>query len=202
MKLFIDSTFGITVGLLDNDLNWLDYNFVEGQRGSAIIHKLIHEVLEKNELSLEKIEYLIQVAGPGSYTGMRVSEGIKQVFDWQDIKTLSFYHYQVPRLIGVKTGVWFCDAFKGETFLFSWYNDLEDKKLIQNSMALDTLKTLNKKFYQLGELNKLNLEAESTQRLIKENPSLIFKYIIENKINKDLYYFRSLDQEFTKAASK
>lgn len=199
MNLFIDSTFGITVGLLDKNLTWLDYHFVEGQRGSAVIHKLIHDALEKNNLSLENIEYLIQVAGPGSYTGMRVSEGIKQVFEWEKFNTLSFYHYQVPKLVGVHKGIWFCDAFKGETFLYSWDGELEKKELVKNTTAKDLLTNQVENFYQLSEINKLELKAKSTQQLIKENPSIIFKKVIDKKINKELYYFRSLDEEFTKA---
>ena len=88
MKLFLDTTFGITVGLLDDQNEWLDYSFVDGQKGSAVIHKIILDLLEKNNLSIKNVKALFQIAGPGSYTGMRVSDGISQIFDWQKFRLL------------------------------------------------------------------------------------------------------------------
>lgn len=202
MILFIDSTSDITVGLLNDDFKWLEYNYIKGQKGSAVIHKYIQEVLDKNNSSIEKLNYLIQVAGPGSYTGMRVSDGIKQIFSWQGIKTLSFYHYQVPEILGVKEGVWFCDAFKGESFLYSWNKSGHQKQLIKNQDASTFIENLDLNLFQLSDENKLMLKAESTQLLIKNNPEVLFKKIVESNIDEQLYYFRSLDAEFTKAIQK
>jgi tRNA threonylcarbamoyladenosine biosynthesis protein TsaB len=73
MDLFIDTTYGITVGLLDSGYDWIDYQFIEGKKGSALIHKVIYDLVSKNNSSIKNIGQIFQVSGPGSYTGMRVS---------------------------------------------------------------------------------------------------------------------------------
>ena len=47
MKLFLDTTSGITVGLLSEENAWLAYEFIDGQKGSAVIHGIIHKALEQ-----------------------------------------------------------------------------------------------------------------------------------------------------------
>ena len=106
MKLFIDTTFGITAGLVDANLEWKQYKYIEGQKGSAVIHSLIDDLLSLEGIEARDIEALIQVSGPGSYTGMRVAQGIADIFEWQKFPVFSFYHFEVPKLLGESKGIW------------------------------------------------------------------------------------------------
>ncbi len=198
MKLFLDTTFGITVGLLNNENEWLDYEFIEGQKGSAVIHKLIKDLLDKNDLDIESVSILFQIAGPGSYTGMRVSDGISQIFNWQNIKTFSFYHFDIPRIVGVESGVWFANAFKGEVFLYSWSGESFDKKLLKEQEAFNMLKDSDIPIFSSFTNDKAIFEYSLTKELIHENCKLVFSYIEEANIQKELYYFRTIDEEFSR----
>jgi tRNA threonylcarbamoyladenosine biosynthesis protein TsaB len=198
MKLFLDTTFGITVGLLNDKNSWIDYSFVDGKKGSAVIHKLILDVLEKNSLSVGDIKVLFQIAGPGSYTGMRVSDGISQIFEWQKIKTYSFYHFDVPKLLNISTGVWFANAFKGELFVYKWNDDKNNKLLMKLEDALNFLETTDIPVYTSFLNDSVKSNYELTKDLIKLNSKNVFDYVEENSLKKELYYFRTLDEEFSR----
>jgi len=194
MELFIDTTFGITVGILDKSYKWLDYKFIEGKKGSAVIHRLIYDLLENNKLKTKDITRLLQVSGPGSYTGMRVSEGIANIFNWQGFEVNSFYHFDVPKLLGVKEGCWITDAFKGESFCFSWNGEDEKSELMKSN---DILIPSDIPMFTLK--NKEDTNFIETQSLIKEKSEELFKRVVELNMKKDLYYFRTIEMEFTKA---
>jgi tRNA threonylcarbamoyladenosine biosynthesis protein TsaB len=198
MKIFLDTTFGITVGLLNNHNEWIDYQFVDGQKGSAVIHKIILDLLEKNTLSIEDVKDLFQIAGPGSYTGMRVSDGISQIFEWQNIKTYSFYHFDVPRFLGINSGIWFANAFKGELFLYKWINENVEKHLLKIDKALDLLLVTDIPVFSSFENEKVDCSYKLTKDMIKNNSKTIFDYVEKNNLKKELYYFRTVDEEFSR----
>jgi tRNA threonylcarbamoyladenosine biosynthesis protein TsaB len=197
MKLFLDTTFGITVGLLDDQNEWLDYSFVDGQKGSAVIHKIILDLLEKNNLSIENVKALFQIAGPGSYTGMRVSDGISQIFDWQNITTYAFYHFDVPKLLNINSGIWFANAFKGELFLYKWIDETYEKYLLKTAEAIEQLLSSDIPIFTSFENDKVDCKYGLTKDLIKQNSKEIFDYVEENNLRKELYYFRTVDEEFS-----
>lgn len=195
MYLFIDTTKDITVGILDDEYQWLEYEFFEGARGSALIHKCIYDQLENQNKSVKDIDGVIQIAGPGSYTGMRVSEGLSQVFNWQKFKTYSFYHYEVPELLGIKEGTWFANAFKGEYFLYRWANGNQTKELIKkDEFDINAVEDL----YSSYLFDGLEKDIELTSAVIYQNSKKLFSKIIENDIKRPLYYYRTLDEEYSK----
>lgn len=195
MYLFIDTTKDITVGLLGDDYEWVEYEYFENAKGSAIIHKCIYDQLEKQNKKINDVKGLVQIAGPGSYTGMRVSEGIAQIFNWQQFKTYSFYHYEVPRLLGSEQGTWFANAFKGEYFLFSWKKEEESILLIKKEeFDINTIKNLYTSFL----FDDFERDILLTSKLIYKNGKSLFKKIIDENVHRPLYYYRTLDQEYTR----
>lgn len=187
-KLFIDTTKYITIGLLDKDYNWLSYNLFKDLKASAAIHYKVQIELKKFDIEINELDEVIFMSGPGSYTGMRVSAGIAQVLNFSGIKTYSAYHYDIPRIMGEQRGVWLGDAFKNEYFAFSWNEEKSKAQLIKKDEYIFNQKeysSFNEKYPKL-----------STDILIKENPSIIIKKIVDTKINKELYYYRSLEDEF------
>lgn len=195
MYLFIDTTKDITVGLLNSVFEWAEYEYFENAKGSALIHKCIYDQLERQKINLDSIEGLVQLAGPGSYTGMRVSEGVSQIFNWQKFKTYSFYHYEVPKLLGHVEGTWFANAFKGEYFLYRWKNEDESKTLIKKDdfdiYSVDNL-------YSSFLFDDLEKNISLTSKLIYEKGPELFKKVIGEKIQRPLYYYRTLEEEYTR----
>ena len=116
MHLYIDTTDKITLGLLSDQWEWVEYFNDPKIVISTKLHSFIYKFLEKHQLAMTDISSFIYCAGPGSYTGMRVAEGIADLVRWEDIPIRNFYHYDIPRLLGVESGAWFSNAFKGEKF--------------------------------------------------------------------------------------
>lgn len=186
--LFIDTTKYVTVGLLDKDLEWMEYSFFNELKASAGIHFKIDNILINNNLNIQDIDQVVYMAGPGSYTGMRVSAGIAQVFDFSGFKTYSIFHYEVPQILGVATGQWYSDAFKNEDFLYTWNLHSNNRELINKSKNSD-----KEDYYTAFNFENSYL---STDLMIKENSKIIFSHILDAKPKRDLYYYRSLDKEF------
>lgn len=193
MYLFIDTTENITIGLLDDELCWVEYQYLIAKKSSAEIHFLIYEILKNNNLKLSELTAVFYSAGPGSYTGMRVSEGITNVFSWQDIKVYSFYHFKIPSYTGIANGIWLAKAFKGEFFLYSWQGDNESKELVLEKEVEEKL--LNNGIYS-GHIAYKDLQTVLTCKLIEENPKQIFKTILDENLVEELFYYRPLEEEF------
>lgn len=186
--LFIDTTKYITIGLLDDNYEWLKYDLYKELKASAAIHFKIQEILQKNNIEIEKLDNVVYMAGPGSYTGMRVSAGIAQVLNFSGLKTYSAYHYDIPSILGIDKGDWIGDAFKNEIFLYSWDKQRNSSKLIKKN----EYQTKEDEFRSFNEVSK----QLSTDHLIKENSSIVIKHIVNEEMNRNLYYYRSLEEEF------
>jgi tRNA threonylcarbamoyladenosine biosynthesis protein TsaB len=194
MYLFLDTTKDMTIGLLDESLTWLDYHYYPDAKSSATIHLHIHNILKKQNKEISDVKALFQLAGPGSYTGMRVSEGISQIFQWQNITTYSFYHFNIPAILGHNSGTWINNAFKGELFIYHWDTDGSKVELVAVS-ELHNVVLKNKVLYT-SFANEMFPEAILTKNLIFDNSPQLFNYLIKNTIRNPIYYYRSIEEEY------
>lgn len=186
MFVFIDTTAKVTIGLLDHNFSWLNYKCIDSNKSSEIIHNEVYVLLNKYKLKIKDISGLIYLSGPGSYTGMRISEGFAQVLKWQKVPTYSFYHFDVPNLLNLKDGKFISKAFKGETFIHDTKTNV--KKLVNsNDVNLASEIVYSYESYD---------EAILTTKLIKENAKELFTNVIKSNQNNDVFYYRSLDDEF------
>lgn len=192
MHLFIDTTDKITIGLLSKDWKWVEYFNDPDVVISSKLHSYIYSFLNKHDLEITQLDSLVYCAGPGSYTGMRVAEGIADLIDWNGMNIHSFYHFEVPKMLNIGKGVWFANAFKGEKFLFTWDQKTEVKTLIKNEEFNKSLDGFENKF---SHVDDPELEALSTTSLIK-NKSEEFFPLIQSR--RELFYYRELEQEFQK----
>ena len=203
-SLFVDTTNQLTFGLLTDKWGWQDYFHSSELRTSAVkIHALIFEMLKKHNLSMTDVGKVFFLNGPGSYTGVRVSEGMAQVFKWLSLETYSFYHQDIPLLLDYKKGSFYVNAFKGEIFTFVWEGQSEKSNLY----AISNLKDRKNEELLKGGLSfsiePSDLEKELllkdciyTTKLLKDNPDKIFPLVVEKKLRKPPFYFRPLEKEF------
>ncbi len=198
MYLYIDTTQYVTVAIFDKKtFKFKEYVSLHEKKSSKIIHSTINDLLTKQGVDPLKLEGIIICAGPGSYTGMRVGEGIAQIFEWQEIEKFSFYHFDVPRYAGISSGVWFANAFKGEVYIHTWDGKDFSDKLILNC-DFNKYQQRNKLMYThfLEEEEADSSEIVLTSKMIRDMPEVILKKIIEDREQKPLYYFRELEKEF------
>jgi len=198
--LYMDTSDHLVVGLLDSNYNWCEFVELEGTRNSGRIHGIIHEILAKHKLAPQNLAMIIQNAGPGSYTGMRVSEGISQIFSWQGVPVCSFLHFEVPQFLGVKQGQWLAKAFKGEFFFHSWNENDKTTELLNLELAQEKVSKTPTYCHFRSSLEK-DFEKSSfnfleTGSLIYKQATQLFPLISKRGSRLSPYYFRTVDQEF------
>lgn len=193
--LYFDTTDHLVLGLLNEKFEWLDYLESSSKKNSSTIHAQVFEMLEKHSLKVAELDGVFQVSGPGSYTGIRLSEGISQIFEWHKMKIYSFYHFEVPFLLGEKSGVWFSKAFKGEMFLYSVTDGQESKKLIpeEEFEQMDLTALGNCYTHYLAEKQE---NVQETGRIIHSSAPNLFSVVMEKGLRREPYYYRALEQEF------
>lgn len=193
-SLYVDSTSGLVIGLLDSDFKWVEYNDTLTKKPSEVIHVEIYNLIKKYNLDLKNMNFFFS-AGPGSYTGMRLGEGIAQVLAWDSKSVFSFHHFDVPAMMGVEKGFWVSNAFKGQVFIHTWdlAKKVYEKELINSAdFSIEDPElgfTLSADIVEFAHL-------KTTKDLIKNSSALIFSKAYREKMREAPYYFRTLDEEF------
>lgn len=198
--LFVDTSYDITLGLLDENLAWLDLRTFRGQRASNTLQTEAYKLLSDHHKKLRDLSSVISIAGPGFYTGLRLSEGFSDVASFFKLPHYSFYSYEIPFWLGVTEGTWITKAYRGEYFIFNWKDDFTSKMLLA-SKGLESLQVQGKLFIHsdtaLDEKLKLLVSgAVSTNDLMREQPARVFSAVIGGKILRDSFYFRAPEDEF------
>lgn len=196
MYLFLDTTTNITVGVLDDKFRWLSYEYVLSNKSSSLVHAMINEQIEKCSTSLYELKGVFYCSGPGSYTGMRISQGIVDIFGWHKLEIKSFYHFDVPQLLGISEGAWISKAFKREAFVYRWSWESSESGLYQMTNLGLELGNVENIFFGHEEFDSYS--GELTRDLIKNNSEEIFKSVLKLKEDKPLFYYRSLEEEYSK----
>ncbi len=199
--LFVDSTYDITLGILDDDFSWQHFQHFTGKKASTILQKEAFTLLKNNNLKAIDLKAVISVAGPGFYTGLRLSEGLADVFEFFGIPHYSFYSYDLPKWCGVEEGSWLTKAYRGEYFFHHWNKD-ETRNVLVTTLELEA---------KLGDVKKLFIHTESAMDkhsldltkdfsmsydLLKKYPREIFERLVICKMKQDSYYFRAPEDEF------
>ncbi|PIP93130.1 MAG: hypothetical protein COW00_04290 [Bdellovibrio sp. CG12_big_fil_rev_8_21_14_0_65_39_13] len=190
--LFLDSSLYLQFGLLDENFKWIDHVLIETTKSSNILHSELNRMLEKNRMSMDDIEAIFSISGPGSYTGVRLVEGVTQILDWQGKTIYSIHHFELPYLVGVERGSWISEAFKGEVFEYSWNGDSNKHRLLSKNQ-LDTIFEENL-FSHRSDF--LDLPTMSTSAMVFENAELIFSAMKKLEMKREPFYYRELETEF------
>lgn len=196
MHLYLDTSHFLAIGLLDNELNWQHFEKREQLQHAGDIHARIHQILDKHGIEALDLSGVIICNGPGSYTGIRLGEGIGQLFELTSIPVYSFHQYEVPKILGVKKGQWVCHAFKREVFQYIWDGEQASSSLIA---ASDWQKGEHELYGHQPSGPWQEETLTFTTDLIEQNPKPIFEFVISNNIRREAYYFRPLDKEFKRS---
>lgn len=193
-SLYVDSTSGLVIGLLDSEFKWVEYHDTAEKKPSEVIHVEIFDIITRHNLDLKDMNFFFS-AGPGSYTGMRLGEGIAQVLEWSARNVFSFHHFDVPKIAGVQNGFWVTNAFKGQVFIYNWdvEKGISEKELV-NAQDFSIVEpelgyTLSADVKEFGHL-------KTTKELLKNSSQKIFAKVFADKTREAPYYFRTLDEEF------
>lgn len=201
MYLYLDTTEKLIIGLLDESFQWVDYFEEDIRSASSRIQGIIFDNLSHHGKKISDIKVVFQASGPGSYTGMRVSEGLSQIMEWHDYPIYSFYHYEVPFMMGIQSGTWNSNAYKGDIFLYHWEGEKEDFELIKEYKLKETQGDhLYSHFHK--EPFELIDDENLTSVMIKNDPKKFFNILLDNQLRREPYYYRPLEVEFTKPKKK
>lgn len=191
-SLFIDSTSGLEIGLLDNKFNWIEYHSLDEKKPSEVIHSEIYKLVQNHGLELKNMRLFV-TSGPGSYTGMRLSEGLAQIFEMSGLPVFSFLHFEVPKMTGVREGFWVTNAFKGQIFLYRWSEQESEKSLVNKSEFKIENPNLG---YTLDKADPILEGLATTKELIHKEGKKLFAKVLELEMRVPPYYFRTLEEEF------
>jgi tRNA threonylcarbamoyladenosine biosynthesis protein TsaB len=197
MYLFIDTSTNLKIALISDQLKFINLESYNTTL-TSIFHSTVYSFLKKHNLELEKLSGIISISGPGSYTGMRLSEGFTQILKLKNMKIFNFYYYEIPKYLNVKNGLYITDAFKGEFFIHAW-GDHNFEKVIPYDQIEYYLKGYSEVWY--SSIQKLDLIKDKVNLLnvfdeFYKNPEGILLPIIKNNVERTINYFRLAEVEF------
>jgi tRNA threonylcarbamoyladenosine biosynthesis protein TsaB len=198
--LYVDTTYDITLGLLDEKLEWLSFKRYQGQKVSSVLQLETFHMCQEHQLKPSELNAVVTVAGPGFYTGLRLSEGLADVFTFFGIPHYSFYSYEVPAMLGVSSGAWVTKAYRGEYFFHHWSGPDSTNELISAKEL--TAHPLAHAAYVHSDsaLDQALLDRFpgriSTFELLKHGPSPVFTKVLAEKMRRESFYFRAPEDEF------
>lgn len=199
--LYIDTSYDITLGLLDENLGWQDLRNFRGQKVSHTIQTETHRLLADYKTSLSKLTAVVSNAGPGFYTGLRFSEGFADVLSFFQIPHYSFYSYELPYWLGHPKGNWLTKAYRGEYFSYVWDGAVSSKRLLSVKELQDLKPDLPFFIHAETALDDqlkalITDRAISTSEMLQGHSQKIFGKVLAEKLQRESYYFRAPEDEF------
>ena len=199
--LFIDSTYDLTLGILDDGLSWLTFERFPGLKASTIIQSKSYELLSQHKIDPTSLKGIISANGPGFYTGLRLAEGFADVLKFFGVPHYSFYSYEIPKWCGETSGLWFTKAYRGEYFFYHWMGNESHYELLSSKEIAPVLDGKEKIFIHsdasLDELGRsLIKESELTFDLLQKFPKQIFGEVLKHNLKREAFYFRAPEDEF------
>jgi tRNA threonylcarbamoyladenosine biosynthesis protein TsaB len=197
--LFIDSTYDLTLGVLDDGFKWLSFEKIVGQKASAVIQGKAYELLSKHHIRPQDLTGIITVNGPGFYTGLRLAEGFADVFSFFGVRQFSFYSYEIPLWCGFESGTWFTKAYRGEYFFYRWDKENAKQELVSAKELTNVITAEQFFIHSPGSLDLVSTELIKnpieTHNLLQNHPDKIFPHVVSG-LKREPFYFRAPEDEF------
>ncbi len=192
----------MTLGLLNKKLEWSEFKRFSGQKASMILQNEVFNLLQSSNMKAEDLEGIVTIAGPGFYTGLRLSEGFADVLKFFNKPLYSFYSYEAPAWCGVEQGVWMTKAYRGEYFFHHWDKDSSRNVLVSSKELASYVENLKEQVFihSLPALDQISLDLiknhVSTHDLLQKKSKDIFKQVLDHKTTRESFYFRAPEDEF------
>lgn len=196
--LFVDSTYDLTLGLLNDDFSWAKYVHFPNQKASEILQLEVLKMCGEFGIEVPDLSSVMHISGPGFYTGLRLSEGFVDVLKFSGMRSFSFYTYDLLPLLGIKNGLWVTKAYRGEYFV---HKIASNENLLVTNNELKNVVGDNSQIYihsdkAIDQLVKDCVAAPiSTLELLGKNPQVL-ELILKNNSHRESYYFRAPEDEF------
>lgn len=192
LSLFLDACDGLKIGMLDRQLNWQEFLDFPIKKASNTLFIETQKLLEKNNIELKNLEQIFLCLGPGSYTGVRLLQGMKELYQTESIKVFSFYNFEIPYLNHIQTGSYITSAHKQEIYQYRWDGENYFQDLF-NAKRFD-VKNNGTLYGMQDQYNEYELRNVYT--LLRNNPKKVFKSVLNKKLKREAFYFRPLEKEF------
>ena len=192
--LYLDTTKTLRIGLLDDTYSFQSIEHFDQSKSASIIHQEIYQILRGANIELKEVQAVIINNGPGSYTGVRVAEGLLKVLELDGLTGYSFYEFEMLKLTFNK-GLWISNAFKGEYFIYHWEDEVIkfEGLVAKEEFSLD-------KFPKIPVYSNESFEGkfgeQDSKNILEKNATKIFSRVIEAKMRREPFYFRKIEQEF------
>lgn len=199
--LFVDTTYDLSLGLLDENLNWIDFATFDDTKKASQMQIFLYELLKKNSLRIDEIKKCLYVNGPGFYTGLRIGRGFSETLRVMgQIESIPFYSYEIPRMLGEIAYCWITKAYRGETFIHSYENGQDHFELIRDKDFNQRMEqmTLKKWIHCASSMSKVehSIDFALTSDALQKNPKKIIAQILSQTPREKPFYFRALEDEF------
>ena len=197
--LAVDTSSAIcSVALLDNDILIDEINLDNGRTHSENLMPLVDEIITRNNLKVNDIEFIACCVGPGSFTGIRIGvSSIKAIAEVLNVKLASVTSLETlaANVNDAKTIVSLIDARNNQVYcgIFDENYDLKEEALADDineaiahikkyddivitGNAIDVHKDL-----LTNEIENVRF-AEENRQLAKNVGKIGFKKLSENKV--------------------
>ncbi|MBR3617464.1 MAG: tRNA (adenosine(37)-N6)-threonylcarbamoyltransferase complex dimerization subunit type 1 TsaB [Acholeplasmatales bacterium] len=178
ISLFIDTSLSdVSIALLkDNTILSLIHNNIPGEH-SVYVTKYIEDILKENNTSPSKVNEIIVINGPGSFTGIRIGVTIAKVFAYlTKIRIVSITSLKA-RAIGRKSNylLSMIDA-KHNNYYVGLYNQ-EYETILEQFISKNKLEELKKEYEPLivSEKDEYKIEEiiKYTKKIESINPHVV-----------------------------
>ncbi len=191
----------MTLGLLKANAQWTQLKTYPGKKSSSILQPEVYNLLQEYNIDPRSLAQIVSIAGPGFYTGLRLTEGFCDVFKFFEVPHYSFYSYEIPCLLDVAEGCFLTKAYRGEYFLHSWAKGVQKNEMIATKDLAEKLATIKQIYIHslesLDEFSKEMLpECVMTTDLLKSHGELVLSKVIDKKLFRESFYFRPPEDEF------
>jgi tRNA threonylcarbamoyladenosine biosynthesis protein TsaB len=191
-SLYLDACDGLKVGLLNEELEWIEFLDFPIKKASNTLFVETEKLLSNNKINLEDIASLFLCLGPGSYTGIRLLQGMKDLYTEHGIKVRSFYNFEIPLFCGIDSGCYITSAYKQEIYEYKWENEQHTQQLIEAERFVT--ENTGQLYGMQDRFNEIALCNVYT--MLRNNPKKVLEKVLEKELSREAFYFRPLDKEF------
>jgi tRNA threonylcarbamoyladenosine biosynthesis protein TsaB len=191
----------VTLGLLNTDFDWIVLKNYTDKKSSSILQPEVWKLLSDHNLEPHSLTRIVSLAGPGFYTGLRLTEGFCDVFKFFGVNHFSFYAHEVPLLWSIDEGIFLTKSYRGEYFVHTWAKGLCKNEMVATSDLPSKLSSFSKVFIHslesLDDFSRALLpEYVCVTDLLNTHSSIIIKKVVESSTVRESFYFRPPEDEF------